>query len=110
MAKYVQEGRKLDYTPVGDTVAGTEVVVVDTFGIVAVDLAAGQPGSIDTEGVWEVAKATGAATTDGKKAYRKTADGEWQESATAAVLRGVFVGDQLSADTTCKVRLTPNVH
>lgn len=53
MAKYVQEGRKLDYTPVGATVAGTEVVVVDTFGVVAVDLAAGQMGSIDTEGVWE---------------------------------------------------------
>jgi predicted RecA/RadA family phage recombinase len=110
MAKFVQEGRYLDYTPVADTSAGTEVVVEDTFGVVPSDLAANQLGAIDTEGVWEVTKIAGAATTDGKKAYRKDDGSGWQESATDSTLRGVFVGDQLSADTTCKVRLTPNVH
>lgn len=110
MAKFVQEGRYLDYTPGSDTSAGTEVVVVDTFGIVPTDLAAGKLGAIDTEGVWEVTKITGAATTDGKKAYRKNDGSGWQEDSTSSTLRGVFVGDQASGDTTCKVRLTPNVH
>ena len=107
MATFEQEGRFLDYTPVADTPAGTEVVIGDLLGITPVEILANKLGSLDTEGVWTVTKAAGAATNDGVKAYRVIADGEWQEDPTDAVLHGYFVGDQLSADTECKVRLAP---
>lgn len=107
MATYVQEGRRLDYTPNADVTAGTEVVIGDLLGIAAVDIKQDKPGALDTEGVWTVAKVTGVPTSNGARAYRETATGEWKEDSADAVAFGYFVGDQDNDDEECMVRLAP---
>tara|TARA_R110002095_G_scaffold159306_2_gene138122 strand:+ start:3902 stop:4567 length:666 start_codon:yes stop_codon:yes gene_type:complete len=109
MGTFKTEGRYVKYTPTVATSAGTEVLVGKRFGFVPSDLAADQLGSIDTEGVWEVPKVTGAATVDGELAYRLDDGTGWQMSAAGATPYGKFVGDQESADTTCRVELIPSL-
>ncbi|WP_417392031.1 DUF2190 family protein [Gimesia sp.] len=109
MGTFKTEGRFVKYTPTEATSAGTEVLVGKRFGFVPSDLAADQPGAIDTEGVWEVTKVAGAATVDGELAYRLDDGSGWQMSAAGATPYGKFVGDQESGDTTCRVELIPSL-
>lgn len=56
-ATFVQEGRSIDYTPVGAVAVGTVVVVGSIVAVAHRALAAGVAGSLAVEGIFDVAKA-----------------------------------------------------
>ena len=70
-AKYLHEGKAVDYTPSVDIPAGTVVAIFELIGITHRDIAAGQLGALSVQGVYEVVKAAGAgkAITEGMKVY-----------------------------------------
>lgn len=59
-AKSVAEGEKIDYTPVAAVVAGAIIEVGNRAFPVPINIAAGEKSAYDTEGLWDVPKATGA--------------------------------------------------
>ncbi len=88
MAKYVQRGDSVDYTPEADVDAGTVVVIgPNLIGISKLDIKAGELGALALVGVYDLPKATGTgadisrgvniywdnalkiATTDNSKIY-----------------------------------------
>lgn len=62
IAKFVQLGEAIDYTPSVLTLAGTVVILGSILGITKLDIPAGKLGAIALYGVYEVAKASGAIT------------------------------------------------
>ena len=81
-ARYVQRGDAVDYTPMADVAAG-DVVALGTkfFGVAKLDIKAGELGALALTGVYEVAKAPGAAFAAG-------AEIGWDASAKKAVAAG----------------------
>ena len=61
-ATYVQKGHQIDYTPSSAVVAGQVIVLGNTVGIANVPIAASALGALTVEGLFDVAKATGAIT------------------------------------------------
>lgn len=56
-AKFIQEGRRIDYTPSADVDAGDVVVLGDALvGIATYDIPDGKAGSLAIEGVFEFPK------------------------------------------------------
>ena len=112
-AKYIQEGKAVDYTPSVDVPAGTVVAIFELIGITHRDIAAGQLGALNVQGVYEVVKGTGAgkAITEGMKVYWDAAN----KVVTAAQYDGdppvtlPYMGKALKAagdnDATVTVRL-----
>ncbi len=70
-ARFIHEGKRIDYTPTADVVAGTPVVLNDLVGVVDLDIVADQLGALAIEGVYEITKVTGVGTgaTIGAKWY-----------------------------------------
>ena len=59
IARYVHEGKSLDYRP-SEAVAAGEVIVLESLvGIARLDIASDTLGSLAVTGVFEVAKASG---------------------------------------------------
>ena len=86
-AKYLHEGKVVDYTPSVDIPAGSVVAIFELVGIAHSDIAAGQLGALSVQGVYEVVKATGAgkAITEGMKVY-------W-DAANKVVTASQYAGD-----------------
>lgn len=62
VARYISDGRYLDYTAGADLAAGDVVVVGELVGVAVQPLAAGQTDGLCVEGVIDFAKATGNGT------------------------------------------------
>jgi predicted RecA/RadA family phage recombinase len=61
MARFIQEGRSIDYRPQADVAPGAVVKIADNFyGVALRGIPAGQLGALRVEGVVEDAKAAGA--------------------------------------------------
>ena len=73
MRNKVQDGTSIYYTNGGDaTVAGgTLVVMADLFGVAAADIAPGETGALDVEGVFRLPKVTAKAIAQGAQVYAK---------------------------------------
>lgn len=57
---YLQPGEVIDYTPSGSPVSSGDVVVIGTrIGVALTDIAVGEPGSVQTEGVFRLPKTAG---------------------------------------------------
>lgn len=110
---YKQEGAVLSYTAGEgeDYSAGDVIVLGDTVVIALVDIAEGETGSVATEGVFSVPKASGTAWSIGQKL-------DWDASANAFTVgatpaAGDVIGcaiaaaDAGSAATTGYAKLTP---
>lgn len=70
MAKYIQDGDFLNYTPSGAAVtAGQPVLCGDRVFVAPNAIADGVLGALATEGVWEFGKTTGEAWAFGQKLY-----------------------------------------
>ena len=107
MKNFVQNGKNVDITAPYAVVSGGGVLVGALFGVAVADIANGAVGSIATEGVYDLAAATGTGTNaaQGDKAY-------WDNSAkkvTAVATNNTFVGYFLAAkatgDAVARVRL-----
>lgn len=62
MARFIHEGKSIDYTPAGDTAAGTVVVQGELVGVAARDIKANKLGALSVSGVIDFPKQTGALT------------------------------------------------
>lgn len=105
MARLVQEGEVLDYTP-GSAVAAGAVVVIGSVGIGIAQnaIAANTKGSLIVDGVIEHAKATGAVTF-GAKVYYDATNNVLTTTASGNTLAGWAVEAAASGDATAKIKL-----
>jgi len=63
IARYVQKGNAIDYRPTSAAVAAGDVIVQGNLvGIARLDIPADTLGALAIDGVYEIAKATGAIT------------------------------------------------
>lgn len=105
MARLVQEGEVIDYTP-GSAVAAGAVVVIGTVGIGIAQnaVAANTRGSLIVEGVIEHAKASGAITL-GAKVYYDATNNVLTTTAAGNTLAGFAIAAAASGDATAFVKL-----
>lgn len=100
MKNYVQPGNTLTIpAPAGGAVSGKAYASGSLRGFFAHDAAEGEPVSLDRSGVFEYAKATGAAWVLGDKLYYSTANNNFTKTATDNVLFGFAAADAGSGDT-----------
>ncbi len=78
-ATYVHRGDTIDYTPGAAVNAGDVIVQGELVGVAKRDIPANVLGSIDVEGVFDIAKATG-----GGSAIGVGVDVFWDEAASQA--------------------------
>jgi predicted RecA/RadA family phage recombinase len=62
LAKYIQRGHEIDFTPDTDVAAGDVVIIGDLAGIAKLDIKAGTLGALALVGVFDIPKATGEGT------------------------------------------------
>lgn len=105
MARFVQEGEAIDYTPSSALVAG-KIVVLGTvgIGIAQTAIAANVKGSLTVDGVIEHAKASGAVTAFAKVYYDATND-VLTTTSSGNTLAGYAVQAQASGDATATIKL-----
>lgn len=105
MARFVQEGEAIDYTPSSALVAGKIVVLGSVgIGIAQTAIAANVKGSLVVDGVIEHAKASGAVTAFAKVYYDATND-VLTTTSSGNTLAGYAVQAQASGDATATVKL-----
>ena len=108
-ARFIQDGKSIDYTPGAEVAAGDVVVQGDLLGIAKLDIAAGQLGALAVMGVFDVPKATGEGTdiAVGAKLYWNAADNraEKTDGSGAHKTLGKAVRSALTTDATVRIRL-----
>lgn len=112
-ATLVSEGNKADYTPAAAVAAGDVVVQGSLVGMAHTAIAASVPGAINTGGIFDVVKATGAITAGAPVYWDATGDpvggtaGSGAATTTAAsnTLMGWAVTAAVSAGTTVRIKL-----
>jgi len=109
VARFVQDGRSIDYTPGAAVAAGDVVVQGDLLGIAKVPIAANALGALAVEGVYEMPKATGvgAGIAAGAKVYWKAASKVVQADSESGANKyvGKVVKAAADGDATVLVRL-----
>ena len=109
-AVFMQAGDAIDYTPASDVAPGEVIVQGDLVAIAKQEIKAGTLGALAVTGVFDVAKASGAAVTfsAGEAAY-------WDDAAKLAVttdgagtnkLLGKATAAAADEDATVRVRLS----
>ena len=108
-ARFIQDGKSIDYTPGSNVSAGDVIVQGELVGVAKLDIAAGQLGALAIEGIFEFPKPTGAGTDAavGTLMYWDVADGNAQETADSGTnkLIGKLVKACSTTDTTCRIKL-----
>ena len=108
-ARFVHDGKAIDYTPDSDVVAGQVVVLGDLIGIAKIEIPTGRTGSLALVGVYDVAKATGTGTAIavGVKAYWDEAESvaKTDDESGANKYLGKTVLAAADDDATVRVRL-----
>jgi len=71
LARYISDGRYLDYTASSDVAAGDVIVAGELVGVAVGPIAAGRTDGLCVDGVVDFAKATGSGTavSEGAKVY-----------------------------------------
>lgn len=110
MARFVHEGKSIDYTPSSAVTAGDVVVQGDLVGVAKLDIAANALGALAVTGVFDFPKAAGTdkGIAVGTTVYWKADPGVAQadsESSTNKLI-GKVVKTAADADTTVRVRLS----
>ena len=109
-ARFVHDGKSIDYTPDSDIAVGQVVVQGDLIGIAKIEIPTGRTGSLALVGVYDVAKATGTGT-----AIAVGADVYWDEAEAVAKTddesgANKYLGKTILAagddDATVRVRLS----
>ena len=109
---WIQEGERLPMTAPYDVHISGGALIGDTFGVWGggegkTVLATGEEGTFELEGVWRLAKATGANTggAQGAKAYFVASTKLVTAVASTNKLIGFFANACADGDTTANVRL-----
>jgi predicted RecA/RadA family phage recombinase len=108
-ARFIQDGKSIDYTPSSAVTAGAVVVQGELIGIAKLDMAAGQLGALAVVGIFDVPKATGAGTdiAAGAKLYWNAANSRVEKTDGTGTHKymGKAVRAAATTDTTVRVRL-----
>lgn len=110
MARRIQEGRTIDYTPGAAVTAGDVIVLGEMVGVADQDIEANKLGAISIEGVYEFTKKDHATTEPiaaGQPVYWDVADEKagWDSEGGANPLLGHAIEAASSTATTVKVKL-----
>ena len=105
-ARFIHDGRSIQFVPTLDISAGTVVVLGNLIGITKVDLPAGSIGVLALDGVYEIAKGPEAFAA-GNFAFWDATNKKVTATATGNVYLGRVVSDALAENETVEVRLEP---
>ncbi|MDD3587845.1 MAG: DUF2190 family protein [Thermoguttaceae bacterium] len=105
-ARFIHDGRSIQFVPTVDIPAGTVVVFNNLIGVTKVDLPAGSIGVLALDGVYQFAKGAEAFST-GHFAFWDAANKKVTAVATGNVYLGRVVSDALAENETVEVRLEP---
>ncbi len=109
MKNFIQKGDTLTMAaPTGGVASGDGVLVGSLFGIAAGDAAENDNVEVQTTGVFDLPKATGAVT-QGAKVYWDNTNKNVTTTATANTLIGAATVAALSGDATARVKLNGTV-
>jgi predicted RecA/RadA family phage recombinase len=104
IAIYLQDDEYIDYTPSADVAAGDVVVQGSLVGIARKPIPASTLGALAIEGVFTVAKATGAITS-GAPLYWDATNHVATGTSSGNTYMGMAIAAAASDDTTVKVLL-----
>lgn len=107
--KEVQEGKRLDFTNSGSAISSGDVVVIgEGVGVAISDIAASTGvGAVHTEGVFQLAKVTGTAFSQGDRLFWDTSNAYLTKTATGNKYAGMCTEAASSGATSAKVKLDP---
>jgi predicted RecA/RadA family phage recombinase len=110
MKNRIQNGKVLDYVNGTGTaiLSGSLVIFGVLFGIAVTDIAIGETGAVELQGVFELPKATGAIT-QGAKVYWDATAGKITTTASTNTAIGAASEAALSGDATVKVLLVNGI-
>jgi predicted RecA/RadA family phage recombinase len=110
MAKnYIQEGDTLNLTAPYAVASGGGLLVGALFAVALVTLANGASGSCATEGVFELAKNSAEAWTQGQKIYWDNTNKVCTATATSNTLIGVATEPAANPSSVGRVKLNQSV-
>ena len=102
---YIQEGKSLNYTPSGASVASGDFILLGAIGAIAkTDIADGKTGAVHVTGVFSVVKATGAVT-QGAKLYWNSTNSNLTTTATGNTIVGIAAAAAASGDANVNILL-----
>lgn len=107
MKNYIQPGKTLSVTAPAAVSAGVGVLIGSLFGVAAHSAAISTPVEIDTEGVFLMAKETGAAWTVGAPVFWDDTNKRFTLTDAANKRAGIAVVAAASGDATGYVKLIP---
>lgn len=107
MKNCIQEGESLNLIAPYAVSSGGGAIVGSIFGVASTDLASGDEGAFQLEGVYSLAKSTAASSggSQGAKAYFITSTKLVTAVSTSNTLIGVFTATCADGDATANVRL-----
>jgi len=103
-ARFIHEGKAIDYTPTADMPAGTVVVLGDRVGVSIVDISANVLGALQVVGVFDFVKDNTVIPLYGKVYWNATAKNA-TVTATGNTLLGIALNATVATDTIVRVRL-----
>ena len=108
-ARFVHDGKSIDYTPGSDVSAGDIVIQGDLVGISKLDIAAGALGALATEGIFDIVKEGGGGVTFaiGDEVFWDADNSVAVATAAGNTWLGYCVIAAVDADTAVRTRLNP---
>ena len=103
-ARFIHDGKAVDFVPTTDVAAGTVIVEGDLVGVTKLDIHAGRLGALHVVGVFDVAKGN-AAITLGAKVYWDAAANQAVTTATGNKQLGICVQEATADDAVVRVRI-----
>lgn len=103
-ARFVQEGKYIDYTASSDIAAGDVVVIGGIVGVANGAIATGTTGAVAVYGVYEVEKDSNAITA-GATVYWNSENGKASASSSGNTAMGKAVAAAGDSDTFVRVKL-----
>lgn len=92
IARFVQDGKAIDYRPTAAVAAGDVIVQGNLIGIARLDIAADTLGSLSVTGVYEIAKAASAVTVGTALYWDAT-----NKNVTGTAAGNTYIGKAVSA-------------
>lgn len=103
--KFIQPGLALDHTPGSNVSAGDVVVMGVRVGVALADIASGEVGAVQVDGIFELPKLSTDVIAQGALVYWDTTPGEITTTVGSNVLAGYAAVAAGNGTTTCKVKL-----
>ena len=103
-ARFIHDGKSVDFFPTNDVPAGTIVILGSLVGITKLDVKSNTLGAVAVVGVYDVEK-TNIAVPLGSKVYWDDTAKKANLTATGTTLLGAAVLEAAAEDETVRVRI-----